>query len=94
MVKRTLFAVLIVAALAVSALFTWLNPGEVELDLGYTAVTTPLGVAFVAAIAIGWLIGILSASLWVARVTADRRRLRAQLRDASAGGLAVRDERG
>ncbi len=92
--KRILLGILLLVALAVSALFTWLNPGEVELDLGFTGLTTPLGVAFVAAIAIGWLIGILSAALWVARVTADRRRLRAQLRDASASGLAVRDERG
>ncbi len=94
MVKRILFAILLVAALAVSALFTWMNPGEVALDLGLTEVSTPLGLAFVAAIAVGWLIGILSAALWIARVSADRRRLRAQLKDASAGGLAVRDERG
>jgi uncharacterized integral membrane protein len=93
MVKRILTAVVLVAALALSAFFTWLNPGEITLDVGFAAFEAPLGLAFVGALAIGWLLGILSALMWVARISADRRRLRAELKNHS-GGLPVRDDRG
>jgi uncharacterized integral membrane protein len=94
MFKRILIAVAFIAAVAFSAFFTWLNPGSITLDLGFAAVETPLGLAFVLAIAAGWLLGVLSALLWIARISADRRRLRAQLKHTSPGGIAVRDERG
>lgn len=94
MIKRTFIALLFIIALAGSAFFTWLNPGVIHLDLGFATFETPLGLAFVLAIAAGWALGIVSALLWVARLSADRRRLRANLKNASAGGLAVRDERG
>jgi len=93
MVKRILTAVVLIAALALSAFFTWLNPGEISLDVGFTAFESPLGLAFVGALAIGWLLGILSALMLVARIAADRRRLRAELRNLSSG-LPVRDDRG
>lgn len=95
MFKRILVAVILVAALGFAALFTWLNPGELSLDLGFTDLSAPVGLLLVAVLAIGWLIGLLSASIWVARISADRRRLRSELRSAAtASGLAVRDERG
>jgi len=94
MVKRILIAVIFLAALALSAFFTWLNPGEIRVDTGFAVFEIPLGLAFVLALAAGWALGILSALLWVARISADRRRLRAELKSAAAGGLAVRDERG
>jgi uncharacterized integral membrane protein len=94
MLKRILTAIVLVAALALSAFFTWLNPGEINLDLGFAAFEVPLGLAFVCAIACGWAIGLLSAMLWVTRLSAERRRLRAELKTASAGGYPVRDERG
>lgn len=94
MIKRILTAIVLVAALALSALFTSLNPGEIRLDLGFALVTMPIGVAFVGALALGWLLGVLSILMWVARISAERRRLRGQLRNSPARGLAVRDERG
>lgn len=94
MIKRILTAVVLLAAIALSAFFTSLNPGEIQLDLGFLTIATPVGLAFVGAVAIGWLLGILSALTWITRVSADRRRLRAELRNSSPGGLPVRDERG
>jgi uncharacterized membrane protein YciS (DUF1049 family) len=93
MVKRILIVVLVLAALAVSALFTSLNPGEITLDLGVAAIRTPVGLAFVLAIALGWLLGILSVLLWVARISMDRRRLRARLKTPADGAFRVTDER-
>lgn len=94
MLKRILTTIVLVAALALSAFFTWLNPGEINLDLGFAAIEIPLGLAFVLALACGWAIGLLSALFWVSRLSAERRRLRAELKTASAGGYAVQDERG
>lgn len=94
MIKRIFTVAVFVAAVALAAFFTWLNPGEIRLDLGWTAREVPLGLAFVLVLAAGWALGILSAMLWVARISSDRRRLRSELKNAAATGLAVRDERG
>lgn len=94
MIKRILTVVIFVAAVALAGFFTWLNPGEIRLDLGWTAREVPLGLAFVLVLAVGWLLGILSALLWVARISADRRRLRSKLKNSASTGLSVRDERG
>ncbi|HRP35129.1 MAG TPA: lipopolysaccharide assembly protein LapA domain-containing protein [Gammaproteobacteria bacterium] len=93
MVKRIFTAVIFLTALALSAFFTSLNPGEINLDLGFAALKAPLGLAFVAALALGWLLGVLSLFGWAARLAADRRRLRGELKRASAGGFAGQDER-
>jgi hypothetical protein len=85
MVKRFLTVVLLVVAFATAAFFTSLNPGEITLDLAFTAIRTSVGLAFVLAIAIGWLLGVLSAMLWVARISMERRRLRIRLKNAPDG---------
>lgn len=93
MLKRILTILVFVAALAASALFTSLNPVAIQLDLGFTSFETPLGLAFVLAVAVGWLLGLISALGWVVRLVAERRRLRAQLREQSAASVPVADER-
>jgi len=93
MFKRILIAIVFVVALAISAFFTWLNPGEISLDFGFAALESPLGLAFVGALAIGWLLGVLSSLLWIARIATDRRRLRAELKSSSGSIPSVRDER-
>jgi len=95
MIKRILTGVILLAAIAASAFFTSLNPGTLSLDVGFAQFEAPVGLAFVLALAIGWLLGTLSAVLWVARIAADRRRLRRQLNHSPTDtALAVRDERG
>ena len=93
MIKRILIAALFIAALAVSALFTSLNPGTIALDFGFAAVETPLGLAFVLALALGWVLGIVSALLWLIRLATDRRRLRSRLKQSSPVAPAIQDER-
>jgi lipopolysaccharide assembly protein A len=85
MVKRILTVVLLVAAFAIAAFFTALNPGEITLDLAFTVIRTSVGLAFVLAIVIGWLLGVLSAMFWVARISLERRRLRVRLKNAPDG---------
>jgi uncharacterized membrane protein YciS (DUF1049 family) len=88
MIKRILTVVLFLAALSASAFFTSLNPGEITLDLAFAGIRTSVGLAFVVAIAIGWLLGILSAMFWVARISMDRRQLRTRL-SKSPNGASV-----
>ena len=94
MIKRIFTAVLFILALAVAVLFTAMNPGEIELELGFSVLQVPLGLAFILAVALGWLLGILSALPRMARLANDRRRLRGELRKTpGAGELAGPDER-
>jgi uncharacterized integral membrane protein len=93
-VKRILTALGFIAALAVSALFTSLNPGVIDLDLGFASFETPVGLAFVLALGLGWLLGLLSAILWITRLAAERRRLRGELKRSVPVHVPVPDERG
>jgi uncharacterized integral membrane protein len=67
-------------ALSVAALFTWLNPGSMAIDLAFTEVTVPVAVAFVATLALGWLLGWLSTLGHVLGLIREQRRLRAAAR--------------
>jgi uncharacterized integral membrane protein len=94
MLKRTLIAILFLLALAAAVLFTAMNPGEIELELGFAALQVPLGLAFILALALGWLLGLVSALPRILRLANQRRRLRSELRKTdSSAGLAVTDER-
>ena len=95
MLKRILIAAMFLLALAVAVLFTAMNPGEIELELGFLALQAPLGLAFILALALGWLLGLVSALPRILSLSSQRRRLRGQLRKApSDTTLAVPDERG
>lgn len=92
MFKRVLTIVLFVVALAAAVLFTAMNPGEVDLELGFVLWRVPLGLAFILAIALGWVLGLLSMLPRVLRLVNQRRRLRHESQQAG-GGLVI-DERG
>lgn len=93
MFKRIFTAVLFILALVIAVLFTAMNPGEIELELGFTLLRVPLGLAFMLAIALGWLLGILSVMPRMLRLVNERRRLRGELRKTSSPTeLAVPDD--
>jgi len=93
MFKRIFTAVLFILALVIAVLFTAMNPGEIELELGFTLLRVPLGLAFMLAVALGWLLGILSVMPRMLRLVNERRRLRGELRKTSSPAeLAVPDD--
>jgi len=94
MFKRVLTAVLFILALVVAVLFTAMNPGEVDLELGFVLWRVPLGLAFIFAIALGWVLGLLSMLPRVLRLANEKRRLRNEARKGAGGGLPVTDDRG
>lgn len=95
MTRRILSVALFVFFVALAAFFTWLNPGRIDLDLGFAEVDAPVSVAFVSALAIGWLLGLASAMGWLfKRRRARRRKEKAERKAAEARSMTVLDERG
>ena len=95
MTRRIFSAILLVIVVAIAAIFTWLNPGRVPLDLGFVALEAPVSLAFVAAFALGWLFGLVSAGAWLfKRRRARRRAEKAELAAAEARSMTVADGRG
>lgn len=89
--RRILIIALLVVAAAVAALFAFNNPGRISVDVGIARLeSVPTSVAFTVAFALGWLFGAASAVLVVLRVSADRRRLRRELRHAEAEARSLR----
>ncbi len=80
MVRRIIvvFLVLVVAALA--AIFANLNPAVIPLDLAFGTIQAPLTLVIIACLALGWVLGLVSASFMIFRMMAQRRTLRRSLR--------------
>lgn len=74
--RNIIITVLAIVALLVAAMFAWYNPQPVELDLGATVVEAPLAYIVIAGLALGWLLGMLSALGWIIRLASRNRRER------------------
>jgi uncharacterized integral membrane protein len=94
MLRRIAFisAVVLLAVLAV--LFTALNRQRFDVDLLITQVPVSSGLALVIALAAGLLVGALWRSNWIARLLAERGRLRHALRLAEARRSAAAETTG
>ena len=82
MLRKIATIVIVIVLLVAIIVFTWLNTGEVSLDLAFMTVETQIAVAFTIAFALGWLFGLFSAGLFVLKSVAERRRLRKSLATA------------
>jgi uncharacterized integral membrane protein len=78
--RRLILALLAIVAILVAALFTWLNPGSMSIDLAFAEITVPVALAFVTTLALGWLLGWLSTTGYVLQILREQRRLRAAAR--------------
>lgn len=82
--KIVLFLSLLFVAL-LAAVFAYNNPETVSLDVGFARFEeVSVALAFTICFAIGWLFGLITASLALFRMAAERRRLRRDLRLAEA----------
>ena len=57
MFRAILAGTLILGTLLIAVTFAWLNPGQINLDLGFVQVTVATSVAFAVTFALGWLFG-------------------------------------
>ena len=84
------FALLLIVLIA--AVFAWNNPGTLDVDIAFTRFEdVSVSVAFAVALAVGWLAGLLSAGVAIARMAGERRRLRRKLRLAEAEVSSLRN---
>ena len=83
-IRTVLFLVLFVVAVLLASAFAWLNPEPVMLNLIIGEYEVPKSQAFVLTLAVGWVLGALSASLLVLKLIRDRSKLRREVRLAEA----------
>jgi len=84
MLRRIVFPFLLFVVLALAVVFAALNPGPIEIDLGFFETEVQKSLALTLAFAAGWLFGLLCLLLVIARMIVERRRLRKALRLAEA----------
>jgi hypothetical protein len=89
--RRMLFIGLLLFAAAIAALFAFNNPERIAVDIGVARLEgVPASVAFTVALALGWCFGVASVAFALLRMSADRRRLRKELRFAEAEARSLR----
>jgi lipopolysaccharide assembly protein A len=92
MLKRIGAILLILIVLLAMLVFTWLNPGVLDVDLAFGTVETSVPVAFTVVFAIGWLFGLLCAAAFVMRLINERRQLRKLLRSSESELSTLRNK--
>lgn len=80
LVSTLLFLAALAAVVIVGASFAWLNPDRVQLNLAFAEMDLLKSQAFSATLAIGWLLGMLSAVGIIMRLQHDKRKLRKEAR--------------
>ena len=88
--RKYLVLIVLLAAVVLAAAFAWLNPHTIQLDLGVALVETPVAYAFIACLAVGWLLGLLSTLGWMLKTAARNRRERRAARQAEAEAESLR----
>ena len=90
MLRRIAYASAVILLAVLAVLFTVLNPQQFDVELAFARFEVSAGLALTIAFAAGLLAGALWRSTWIARLLAERGRLRHALRlaetrrDASA----------
>ncbi len=79
MLRKTIVFFLVLAVAAIAAIFASLNPAIIPLDLAFGEIQAPLTLVLVACLALGWILGLVSASFMIFRMMAQRRTLRRSL---------------
>jgi|SRR5512145_3461172 hypothetical protein len=84
MLRRLITVATVVLLVAIGLLFTALNPQRFDIDLGVARVGVSAGLALLIAFSAGLLAGAAWRSNWIARLLAERGRLRHALRLAES----------
>ena len=79
MLRKTIVFFLVLAVAAIAAIFASLNPAVIPLDLAFGEIQAPLTLVLVACLALGWILGLVSASFMIFRMMVQRRTLRRSL---------------
>ena len=84
-VRRLAFAVVLIVLMLLTGVFAYVNPQPIDIDVGFMRFQgVPMALAFAITLALGWLLGVLSAGLALLRSTGEKRRLKQDLKFAEA----------
>jgi uncharacterized integral membrane protein len=79
----TIFGIMIV--------FSYLNTGDVEVNLAFVSITTSISIAFTVTLVAGWLLGVISMGLYALKLVNERRALRRALRISESEVSSLRN---
>jgi uncharacterized membrane protein YciS (DUF1049 family) len=91
MLKKAGLIVLLLLIFGVMIVFSYLNTGQVEINLAFLSLTTSISIAFTVTLAIGWLLGVISMGLYALRIANERRSLRRALRVSESEVSSLRN---
>ena len=84
-VRRLAFAAVLISLMLLTGMFAYSNPRPIDIDIGLTRFEqVSMAVAFAVTLALGWLLGVLSAGLALWRSAGETRRLKQDLEYAEA----------
>lgn len=85
LLRRLAFIALLIALMVLAAMFAYSNPRPIDVDVGLVRVEQiSMALAFAVVFICGWLFGLLTAALTLWRNSAEKRRLRKDLRYAES----------
>jgi uncharacterized integral membrane protein len=83
--RRLLFVAVLIVLMLLTGVFAYTNPAPIDIDIGLTRFEqVSMAAAFAIVLALGWLLGVLSAALALWRSKGEKRRLRQDLQYAEA----------
>jgi len=91
MLKRAGLILLLIVIFGVMVVFSYLNTGEVEVNLAFVSVTTSVSIAFTVTLVVGWLLGVISMGFYALRLVNERRTLRRALRVSESEVTSLRN---
>jgi uncharacterized integral membrane protein len=91
MLKKAGLIVLLLLIFGVMIVFSYLNTGQVEINLAFLSLTTSISVAFTVTLVTGWLLGVLSMGVYALRMASERRSLRRALRISESEVSSLRN---
>jgi uncharacterized integral membrane protein len=91
MLKRAGLILLLIVIFGVMVVFSYLNTGEVEVNLAFVSITTSISIAFTVTLVVGWLFGVVSMGLYALRLVNERRTLRRALRVSQSEVTSLRN---
>ena len=84
-VRRLVFATVLILLMLLTGVFAYSNPQPIDVDIGFMRFEqVSMAIAFAVALALGWLLGVLSAGLTLWRSAGEKRRLKQDLKYAEA----------
>lgn len=90
--RAILLAVALTVFVLLAAMFAYLNPQPVDVDIGVARLQgVSMAVAFIIVFACGWAFGVLSATVALLKGAGERRRLRKDLRYIEAQLASLRE---